>query len=277
MSLNEDALEEVREQWGRSDDGMWIGPGIIYSLETIVEDITTAGCALSLKIKESLEETRNLTGEEQWLFFDHLVSGSERLLAVRTSLFRLLVAISCEELINRFCYFELPREMSETLEKLQPTEKLLIAAAYLGQPGIKSSHVYEGLRNIMAWRNQYAHGHNPGHSTGSLRKNHAVLPTAEMIARREDGWDGLKRTARHYCDITTWLPKSARHSINKFDITYREAPLFVEFFECFRFTREWFPPDSEGIQRGFEDLHVDTERLEQVRLRLNSVIQGGEE
>jgi|SRR5579859_2274329 len=246
---------------GSETSSFWFDPGIHLALAAVTNDIVYALCVLSEKIKEGLSETQTLDGEEQSLIFSHHISDDHNLASIRMDMFHLLAAIACEESINRFCYFELPRDVTETLEKLQPTEKLLVAAAFLGQPNMKSSHVYEGLKSLIGWRNHYAHGHNPGRSTDSLRRNHAVFPEAGEISTLEDDLKELKKAAGHYRQIMAWLHKTGIHEISRVSHLQGHASRLVELLGCFSVTRGWLRPDSEGSRYQFFGVHVNQEKL----------------
>jgi hypothetical protein len=88
----------------------------------------------------------------------------------------LMSAICAEDDLNRFCVFNLHQDMAEPLEKLSPPEKLLVASASVGHPGVKSTHAYEALRKLSSWRNAYAHGHCVDRPTKTLRHNHLISP-----------------------------------------------------------------------------------------------------
>jgi hypothetical protein len=88
----------------------------------------------------------------------------------------LMSAIQTEDLINGFCVFNLHKDIADTIEKLQPLDKLLIASAAIGSSSIKGSRVSDGIQKLSKWRNAFAHGHCVDRPTKSLRKNHLVEP-----------------------------------------------------------------------------------------------------
>lgn len=245
MSLDKEP-EENRDLYEAEKSAIWIDPGIHTALRIAAKDVVAALTALSKRILSGLEEVREESGDVQETLFYHYIHEQEDIAQVRISMYQLLVAISCEGLINRFLYFELPREASETLEKLQPTEKLLLIAAFLKKPKLKSSHIYEGLKAIFEWRNQYAHGHNPGLPTKSLHKNHAQWPRPERFSSFEDDLTALKRTAASYEQFTLWLEKTGTHPMIKFNEFRRTAKHMARSFAAFHAREGWFPKDSEG-------------------------------
>lgn len=84
----------------------------------------------------------------------------------------LMGAISVETLINKFCVYNLHREIAETLERLTTPEKLIISSALVGHPGVKSRAPYEAVKALTKWRNAFAHGHCIDRPTQSIHKNH---------------------------------------------------------------------------------------------------------
>jgi hypothetical protein len=88
----------------------------------------------------------------------------------------LMASIAAEDEINMFCVFNLQRDIAETIEKLSPPEKLLIASGTLREHRVKGTDVYEKARKLAAWRNAFAHGHCVDRPVKSLRHNHLISP-----------------------------------------------------------------------------------------------------
>jgi hypothetical protein len=106
--------------------------------------------------------------DESWELEHRIKMESERAI--------LMSAIFAEDTINQFCVFNLHRDIAETIEKLSLPEKMLIASAALGKPGVKSTSVYEGAKKLTGWRNAFAHGHCVDRPIKSLRHNHLISP-----------------------------------------------------------------------------------------------------
>jgi len=87
-------------------------------------------------------------------------------------------AISAEDALNRFCVYNLHREVAEPLEKLSPSEKLQVASAIVSHPGVKGRHPFTAIQQLTSWRNAFAHGHCVDRTTKSLRHNHLISPAA---------------------------------------------------------------------------------------------------
>jgi hypothetical protein len=100
----------------------------------------------------------------------------EQRLKLKAEIACLMSAIEAEERINMFCVFNLPRDIAESIEKLSPSEKLLIASAAIGKPSVKGNSVFEAAHQLATWRNAFAHGHCVDRPTRSLRHNHLIPP-----------------------------------------------------------------------------------------------------
>jgi hypothetical protein len=100
----------------------------------------------------------------------------EHKIRLKTEIVILMTAIQSEELINKFCVFNLQREIAETLEHLAPKEKLTAAASSLGRRNVRSTPAYGAVKELMDWRNAYAHGHCTDRPLKSLRHNHLISP-----------------------------------------------------------------------------------------------------
>jgi hypothetical protein len=85
-------------------------------------------------------------------------------------------AINAEDCINQFCVFNLPRDLSEALERLSSVDKFLAAASSVGSTSMRGSKAHECLTALMNWRNAFAHGHCTDRPTKSLRHNHLISP-----------------------------------------------------------------------------------------------------
>lgn len=88
----------------------------------------------------------------------------------------LMSAIEAEDDINRFCVFNFHKDIAESIERIPPPEKLLVASATIGKPGAKDTSVFSGLCQMVAWRNAFAHGHCVDRPTKTLRHNHLIQP-----------------------------------------------------------------------------------------------------
>lgn len=100
----------------------------------------------------------------------------EHKIRMKCELAILMAAIHAEEMINRFCVFNLPKELAESLERLSPAEKLTAAASHLNQKAVRSTAAYSAIAALSAWRNAFAHGHCVDRPVKTLRHNHLISP-----------------------------------------------------------------------------------------------------
>ena len=119
----------------------------------------------------------------------------------------LMTAIAAEDEINRFCVYNLHRELAETLEKLSLPEKLIVASTIMGDPSVKGRHPYEAVKKLTTWRNRFAHGHCVDRPTTSLRRNHLIHPSVypgvpDTVAKCIDLLDGYLIYWRYLASIS---------------------------------------------------------------------------
>ena len=85
-------------------------------------------------------------------------------------------AIEAEDKLNQIAVYNLHKDIVESIERLRPTEKLLVVSSSLTGDSIKNTKTYESLKKLVAWRNAFAHGHCTDRPTKSLRHNHLIKP-----------------------------------------------------------------------------------------------------
>lgn len=100
----------------------------------------------------------------------------EKKISSKCNLAIFMSAIVAEDLLNKVCVYNLHKDISDSIEKLNPPEKLLIVSASLTNNYTKGEKPYESLRTLTSWRNSYAHGHCVDRPTKSLRHNHLISP-----------------------------------------------------------------------------------------------------
>src|SRR6266511_2192044 len=64
-------------------------------------------------------------------------------------------AIQAEDFINRFCVFNIHKDIAESIESLSPAEKLLVASAAVGDKSAIGTVAYEAIKKLSAWRNAF--------------------------------------------------------------------------------------------------------------------------
>ena len=114
-------------------------------------------------------------------------------------------AIQAEDDINRFCVFNLPKHVVESIEKLAPPDKLVVAAAGVQVTEVKTTAVFEKIKRLTAWRNAFAHGHCVDRPTTSLRHNHLISPP--NYPNVPDVIPEAIRMLSSYVDVSDYLQK----------------------------------------------------------------------
>lgn len=88
-------------------------------------------------------------------------------------LIMLTCAIYVEDQVNKFLVFNIDESIVNSIDRMNSLQKLEIATAILEKPKFKSTHVYQKLKVIVDWRNQFAHGKlDDMPKQESLRKTH---------------------------------------------------------------------------------------------------------
>ena len=95
----------------------------------------------------------------------------------------LMAAITMESLINKFCIYNLHRDIIEPLEKLSPSEKLIVASAIMGYPGFRAHSAHEAAKKLTQWRNSFAHGHCVERPSREIMKNHLTQEETSILDR----------------------------------------------------------------------------------------------
>jgi len=104
--------------------------------------------------------------------------------------------ISVETLINKFLVYNFHRDICEPLESLSPPDKLVIASALTGFPGVKSTAPYEATKQLSKKRNAFAHGHCVDRLTSNMRKNH--------LRNEGPGIQNARRSVDNLVSAITW-------------------------------------------------------------------------
>lgn len=95
----------------------------------------------------------------------------------------LMAAITMESLINKFCVYNLHSDIVSPLEKLSPSDKLVIASAIVGHPGFKKHAAHEAAKKLSQWRNAFVHGHCVDANTKGILKNHLRKDAPHILDR----------------------------------------------------------------------------------------------
>jgi len=145
----------------------------------------------------------------------------EHKIKMKCELAILMSAIQGEEEINRFCVFNIPKELVETIEKLSPAEKLTAAASHLGEKRVRSTAAYSAMAELSAWRNAFAHGHCVDRPVKTLRHNHLISPNEYPGVP-----DSVASVVKHVSGYVKLIEYLARVSQNPYTSSASEAKAF---------------------------------------------------
>jgi len=160
----------------------------------------------------------------------------EHRIRLRAELAIFMSAIDAEDTLNRFCIYNLHRDIAESLEKLSPPEKLRVASAVVGHPGVAGRDPYAALKRLSAWRNAFAHGHPVDRPTKSLRHSHLVSPpeypgVPDTIATMVELLNGYLRICR-YLESISLNSYTASGSVEAEEIEDHLSDITKYQFEC---------------------------------------------
>lgn len=136
----------------------------------------------------------------------------------------LMAAIYAEELINRFCVYNAPKELVETLEKLSPAEKLTAAAGHLGNCRVRATAAFSAMTALSGWRNAFAHGHCVDRPVKTLRHNHLIEPED-----RQGVPDMVRDAIQHLSGLIRIIEYLAASSRNPYTMGMSDRDGFVTF------------------------------------------------
>jgi hypothetical protein len=145
---------------------------LLYDLLPVHEDTELQLCEY---YEKHIDESSDPEFEEFGNICDKLWAVEHKI-KLKTEVAILMSAIQAEDDINMFCVYNLPKDVAESIERLSPSEKLLIASSVVGQSDTKSQAVFEAIKKLSNWRNAFAHGHCVDRPVKSLRHNHLIPP-----------------------------------------------------------------------------------------------------
>lgn len=164
----------------------WRSSGAIFhvqesleALQGLLERLVQVHSVTESRLAEYFRKHPHDTSEDNSDFCDICdeLWEVEHRIKLKSEVAVLMSAIAAEDKINMFCVYNLPRDVSEQIEKLSATEKLLVASALSAEQSVKGLDVFEAIKKLSAWRNAFAHGHCVDRPTKSLRHNHLISPT----------------------------------------------------------------------------------------------------
>ena len=162
----------------------WRSSGVIFQITSALEDL----CKLLRALREVHPRIENILSEyfarnpeppeddEEFADISEPLWELESNIKLKCELAVFMAAIKSEDLINQVSVYNLHKDISESIERLSPSEKYLVVTTSLTESTSKSTRPYEAIKSLTAWRNTYAHGHCTDRPTKSLRHNHLIAP-----------------------------------------------------------------------------------------------------
>jgi hypothetical protein len=122
-------------------------------------------------------------------------------------------AIEAEDEINKFCVYNLHKDAAESIEKLSPPDRLLVAAGMVGHQIGKGHAAYGAMKALTRWRNAFAHGHCVDRPTRSLRHNHLIHPDEHpgIVSHLAE----LRRLVSGYVRVSEYLASISKNKYGK--------------------------------------------------------------
>jgi hypothetical protein len=239
-ALPDDPLQMPPPHW-RGGGATFQVLDAFHDLLNLLEDLPDLNDETSLKVSDHFDK---YPGEEESSTDQAMDEFSEicdplweleHRIKLKTQLVILMTAIASEELINRFCVYNLPKELTETLERLSPAEKLTAGASSLGHTHVRGSAAFSAVTDLSSWRNAFAHGHCNDRPLKTLRHNHLISP--EMYPGVPDSIGSMLNLVPGYFRISKYLSTISRNSYTKGDDgNMALVPGYIEEVEEFEFT-----------------------------------------
>jgi hypothetical protein len=86
----------------------------------------------------------------------------------------LMAAIDIESEVNRFLFFNIGEQTTNSVERLNVEAKLQVAHRVLGLSDFKGTRPHQAVIEIFKWRDRFAHGKIPGVPGRDLRSIHVT-------------------------------------------------------------------------------------------------------
>jgi hypothetical protein len=195
-------LDQLPDEPSTMPPPYWRGSGAIFhvidsldSLANLLDELIPVHQHTELEIEKYYERYPDESvGDSELEEFGEICNDLNELehrINLKAGLAIFMSAIQTEDNINRFCVYNLHKDIAESIEKLSPSEKLLIASAVVGAENAKGNAAFEAVKKLSSWRNAFAHGHCVDRPTKSLRHNHLISPAEypgvpDMLAKMKD-------------------------------------------------------------------------------------------
>jgi len=128
----------------------WRGSGAIFHLSDALQELecllhqlipvhADTESRLEKHFEKYPEQDDDEEAQEEFADIADSLWALEHKMKLKAELACLMSAIQSEDDLNRFCVFNLHKDIAESIEKLSPAEKLLVASAASGSIGVKGT------------------------------------------------------------------------------------------------------------------------------------------
>jgi len=223
----------------------WRSSGAIFQITSSLDDL----CNLLNSLLDAHPEIdglifdyfdRNPDSDDEGSEFGEICAPLwevESKIILKSELAILMAAIQSEDHLNRITVYNLHKDISDSIEKLSPPQKLLIIAANLTGESIKDCRSYEAIKNLAGWRNSYAHGHCTDRPTKTLRHNHLISP--EEYPSVPKAIDFMVKQLKGYLELSNYLRKISLNEYTSRPSTHdSEIENYLKEIERYHFTFE---------------------------------------
>ena len=134
-----------------------------------------------------------------------------------------MAAIEAEDRLNQVITYNLHKDIADIIEKLSPSDKLMIISANLTSQSVKNKKPYEIIKKLSKWRNSYAHGHCTDRPIKSLRHNHLISPENYKSLPKEI--EQMLELVQGYLELSDYLNDISLNEYTKGKLTHNDEIL----------------------------------------------------
>lgn len=200
----------------------WRSPGIEVQLTLCLEDIVKLLKTLlnihprvEDSISEYFDRKPDIDYEDpEFGEICYPLWETESRIKLKSELAIFLASIQAEESLNQLIVYNISKDIADSIEKLNPPEKLIITSVILTNKSVKGLRAYGAIRSLTKWRNSYAHGHCTDRPMKTLRHNHLIPP--EECASLPKNIKNMLSQLKEYFELSNYLSEI---SLNTYTIS----------------------------------------------------------
>ncbi|NFO28842.1 hypothetical protein FDB41_10590 [Clostridium botulinum] len=155
--------------------------------------------------------------------YDYKISDGDSLkLITFFDTIKLNLCISIEMNINKFCYFNLGKDIFNAIETLNTEKKMIITSSFI-KVTFKGTKTNQLIKEFLAWRNKYAHGKNPFNKNGNFVNEESNIEDEQAESDIEliiDIMKAIIETCRNYMEIEKYLNDNNKYELSIADNEY---------------------------------------------------------